>query len=140
MGKLILNKTIEARKLNPRTGVPTSEAPVTIPFGAIIQKLSEDRDVINFKYLEEPYQCRGEILEAAIGLAKPVGRGAEAPAVSLESRNPEAAIQWQPIKSSLQPVLRAKVPGGWLVLVAGGNGGLTFYPDPEHRWDGCSLP
>ena len=37
-------------------------------------------------------------------------------------------------------VLRAKVPGGWLVMASGGQGlsGVTFYPDPEHRWDGGS--
>jgi hypothetical protein len=36
---------------------------------------------------------------------------------------------------------RALVPGGWLVAVWAGDkqkhgqgGGLTFYPDPEHRW------
>ena len=33
---------------------------------------------------------------------------------------------------------RAKVPGGWLVLVIHNTGGLTFYPDPEHQWDGAS--
>jgi len=37
-------------------------------------------------------------------------------------------------------VKRAKVPGGWLVLVVTHNGsGLTFYPDPSHLWDGSSL-
>lgn len=55
---------------------------------------------------------------------------------------------------------RAKVPGGWLVLVAQWlvkkgdydaaledyerlpvdvSMGLTFVPDPEHKWDGSSL-
>jgi hypothetical protein len=34
---------------------------------------------------------------------------------------------------------RTKVPGGWLVLVIHNTTGLTFYPDPEHRWDGGSL-
>jgi hypothetical protein len=34
---------------------------------------------------------------------------------------------------------RAKVPGGWLVVVADNATGLTFYPDPEHNWDGGSL-
>jgi hypothetical protein len=40
---------------------------------------------------------------------------------------------------------RAKVPGGWLVSVfwssiqAGGTS-LMFYPDPNHDWDGNSLP
>lgn len=40
-------------------------------------------------------------------------------------------------------VFRAKVPGGWFVRVEGGGSGTTsgfFYPDPEHTWDGSSLP
>jgi hypothetical protein len=48
-------------------------------------------------------------------------------------------------------VRRAKIPGGWLVestrqAITGnssGSGlgvGLTFVPDPEHKWDGNSLP
>ena len=42
-------------------------------------------------------------------------------------------VVWGPI-----PVGRAKIPGGWLV----GNGTtvLCFVPDPEHRWDGSSIP
>jgi len=35
-------------------------------------------------------------------------------------------------------VHRAKVPGGWLVLVLHNTQGLTFYPDPDHEWDGAS--
>jgi hypothetical protein len=33
---------------------------------------------------------------------------------------------------------RAKVPGGWLVFFsyAQGVGGVTFYPDAHHQWDG----
>jgi hypothetical protein len=72
-----------------------------------------------------------------------------------EKRVP-ANLVWSPIKDSGAPsrmnVYRAKVPGGWLVLVhhkeekiqgssSGGRGvgvgigsGLTFVPDPEHRW------
>ena len=37
---------------------------------------------------------------------------------------------------------RAKVPGGWLVIsqfYVGGAHGLTFLPDPEHRWNGGSV-
>ena len=36
---------------------------------------------------------------------------------------------------------RAKVPGGWLVGVGYNNtfSGVTFYPDPQHTWDGSSL-
>lgn len=40
---------------------------------------------------------------------------------------------------SLGNVYRAKVPGGWLVVVTDDARGLTFYPDPEHHWDGGSL-
>ncbi len=35
-------------------------------------------------------------------------------------------------------VHRARVPGGWLVLIIHNTNGLTFYPDPEHKWDGGS--
>ena len=47
---------------------------------------------------------------------------------------------------------RAKIPGGWLVLMrqfdtymsgagsyAWGYGGATFVPDPNHGWDGSSI-
>ena len=36
---------------------------------------------------------------------------------------------------------RAKVVGGWFVLITqGAIRGSFFYPDPEHLWDGSSLP
>ena len=38
---------------------------------------------------------------------------------------------------------RAKVPGGWLVIsqfLIGTAHGLVFLPDPNHEWDGGSLP
>ena len=43
---------------------------------------------------------------------------------------------------------RARVPGGWLLLSkydsekfdqGGTTTGITFYPDPEHAWDGSSI-
>jgi hypothetical protein len=35
---------------------------------------------------------------------------------------------------------RAKVPGGWLLVFASNSGGgATFYPDPEHKWNGGSV-
>lgn len=35
---------------------------------------------------------------------------------------------------------RCKVPGGWLITVRAGFGlGMTFMPDPNHSWNGCSL-
>jgi len=37
-------------------------------------------------------------------------------------------------------VSRAKIPGGWLLIVTSNSGGgLTFYSDPQHKWDGNSL-
>ena len=56
-------------------------------------------------------------------------------------------LVWHELNSStaegrvfkLGNVYRAKVPGGWLVVVADNATGLTFYPDPEHHWDGGSL-
>ncbi len=41
-----------------------------------------------------------------------------------------------------QFVWRTKVPGGWFVFVhrAGEEAGAFFYPDPNHEWDGNSLP
>ncbi len=56
-------------------------------------------------------------------------------------------LVWEELKSSRVGggiftmdwnVLRTKVPGGWLVLVIHSTSGLTFYPDPEHKWDGGS--
>ena len=56
-------------------------------------------------------------------------------------------LLWEELKSSRTDggilkldwtVHRAKVPGGWLVLVMHNTSGLTFYPDPEHKWDGGS--
>ena len=57
-------------------------------------------------------------------------------------------LVWEELKSSRKGggiftmgwhVHRTKVPGGWLVLVIHNTSGLTFYPDPEHKWDGWSL-
>jgi len=36
---------------------------------------------------------------------------------------------------------RAKIPGGWLLIATSNSGGgLTFCADPQHKWDGNSLP
>jgi len=59
-----------------------------------------------------------------------------------------AQLVWEEVKSTKADggiftigwnVHRTKVPGGWLVLVIHNTDGLTFYPDPEHKWDGGSL-
>lgn len=52
-------------------------------------------------------------------------------------------IDWEPIESSKGlTVLRIAVPGGWLIYASNSyhhHGGMTFYPDAEHRWKGGSL-
>lgn len=35
---------------------------------------------------------------------------------------------------------RAKIPGGWLLWTGAGDSTPTFVPDPQHKWDGSSLP
>jgi hypothetical protein len=51
-------------------------------------------------------------------------------------------LKWEQIsvrslREDLPEILRTKIPGGWLVVMPTG---ITFVPDPEHRWDGSSLP
>jgi hypothetical protein len=47
---------------------------------------------------------------------------------------------WEPLDAS-PDTRRAKVPGGWMVMIWAGDGsGITFYPDPNHSWNGGSLP
>lgn len=64
------------------------------------------------------------------------------------------AIEWEYLGNAALPpgtiaathveTWRAKVPGGWLVMSIPKNSQLTvsttFYPDPQHEWDGSSLP
>ena len=35
-------------------------------------------------------------------------------------------------------IMRAKVPGGWLVIY--NKSDICFYADPDHKWDGSALP
>ena len=54
------------------------------------------------------------------------------------------ALVWEKLNTSgtgflnMLQTWRAKVPGGWLVAAI--ETGMTFYPDPQHLWDGSSLP
>jgi len=148
MSKFEVTKTIEAVPVNPRTGAPIPGSSVTIPYGGIIENLSADGDVIRFSYLGEPYQGPREVVSAvaapvqpveAAPVAKPRTGAAQPPGETPPPLAAEAALEWEQVKSNLpQNVLRARVPGGWLVSAAGA--GLTFLPDPEHRWQGSASP
>jgi len=54
--KFQLTKTIEAVKLNQRTLRPLTPQKTTVPYGAILEKLTVDRDMQQFYYLGEPYE------------------------------------------------------------------------------------
>ena len=52
-------------------------------------------------------------------------------------------LEWEEIspgglRSPTQAIVRTPIPGGW--LLSGFTGGLVFVPDPQHRWDGGSVP
>ena len=55
------------------------------------------------------------------------------------------ALKWEKVpeqgrSSVYSQTERAKIPGGWLVRTSLGEGsGVTFVPDPDHKWDGNSL-
>jgi len=58
------------------------------------------------------------------------------------SSDKDKQLVWKEVKcSGLGTRTRAaKVPGGWLVAIENMSGlGLSFYPDPEYKWDGVSL-
>ena len=56
MAKFELTKTIEAVKLNPRTLRRLGPQKHTIPYGAILEKLTPDGNMLQFQYLGEPYE------------------------------------------------------------------------------------
>ncbi len=44
--------------------------------------------------------------------------------------------KWETVYGAKPRLLRMKVPGGWLVTVTGGcSYPVSFYPDPEHKWN-----
>ena len=142
--KLTLNKSIAATRLNPKTGVPYSEPEANIPFGALLTYKGSDRGSERFMYMTDLYRCPHDLLVSAVDGGKlPADASAadEAPVVSGTgaAAKPaiEVALKFEPLAAGPYSIGRAKVPGGWLV-VAGGSS-VTFYPDPNHAWDGTSL-
>lgn len=160
MAKFELIKSIEARKLNPRTGIPTTDLPVSVPFGAVIEDIKQDRDDAKFYYLGQYLVCAYDVLERAIvpaaqpspnatagasgaSPAQPAcsassAASAPVPAVAREAAPPGPGaprLVWEGLPSTQGQCMRAKVPGGWLVSL---GAGLAFYPDPAHDWNGAS--
>lgn len=138
MAKYEITKSIDVDELNKRSGLPTGKKR-TLPFGAIIMDRVEDRDMDRFTYLGELYRTKSEELNTAcrlIGEDTPSGASPAAAAKPAAPAKPTYKLQWETLSSSI-PASRTKVPGGWLVSVT--NGGLTYFPDPDHTWEGSSV-
>ncbi len=56
------------------------------------------------------------------------------------SKSEKPSLNWEHIylDGFRHNISRTKVPGGWLVIYW--DRGVTFLPDPDHSWDGKSLP
>jgi hypothetical protein len=66
MAKFELTKSIEAVKLNPRTMRPLSQLKHTIPYGAVLEKLTPDGNMLQFHYLGEPYEGEESEMKTAL--------------------------------------------------------------------------
>jgi hypothetical protein len=141
-----LTKMIEATKLHPRTGLPLGVPPVTVPYGGLVEPRDVERDRQRFFYLGELHECKLDLFLSATGVGKSESADAAEPEPELASAaaaapEPETPagprLQWDRVNSSNYTVTRAAVPGGWLVAL--NASGLTFVPDPKHRWDGASV-
>jgi len=137
MAKLEVTKTIEARMLNKRTRQTLSQPPVTIPYGAILDDITENRDLIEFTYVGELYSCKLEVLRAATHALDGSGASLSSGSSSVTSEPTIApTFVWEKLNSNSPATSRAKLPGGWLIS-AGAS--ITFYPDPTHLWDGKTI-
>lgn len=155
--KYRVTKMVEARKLHPKSLIPLSEPPLQLPFTAILEGLTLERDNYRFFYLGLPYQCPQKVMKSAIEkIEESVTQAAsdedagveelvaEAPVPAGETVKPSAAppdadaqFVWQHVTTNHGALQRAKVPGGWLVKLQ--QNGLCFYPDANHKWDGSTI-
>jgi hypothetical protein len=140
LGKISLNKRIEATKLHERTGAPLAGPEVTIPFGALVESAGTDRDRERFRYLGELYSVRRDVFLAATKpdevAAAPSAATDVAPAPSAQAPGREVRLKFERLDAGGYTAARARIPGGWLVAL---GTGVTFYPDPAHEWDGTSV-
>ncbi len=55
----------------------------------------------------------------------------------------ETKVHWEHLQTDASDLFmyRTRIPGGWLIYVGdtgAGGGGVTFFPDPKHEWNGPS--
>ena len=89
-----------------------------------------------------------EMGAALVGETQRASRSRDAAAERGADTSPAAGLIWQDCGTDSLGrdcrMRRSKVPGGWLVLFLQWSQGmqqpsLTFYPDPQHVWDGTSI-
>lgn len=144
MGKISLNKSIEATKLNERTEAPLVGPQVTIPFGALVEPTGASRDREKFRYLGELYSAAQDIFLEATRPDEVESDSPSAPAIPVLPEVGEpvtqhakgAKLRFERLDAGGYAMARAKVRGGWLVAC---GTGIAFYPDPAHEWDGTSI-
>lgn len=152
--KYRVTKMVEVRKLHPKSLIPLSEPPLQLPFTAILEGLTLERDTYRFFYLGLPYQCPQKVMKSAIEIIEEnVVQAAHDEGAAVEevvAGTPRAAVApaampagaaegfvWQQVTTNHGALQRAKVPGGWLVKLQ--QSGICFYPDAGHKWDGSTL-
>lgn len=82
------------------------------------------------------------MLAATLQACAPTNETVHQPSVIKKTHTP---FKWQLVEDEGEySTLRAKVPGGWLVMAASPGSihspSITFYPDPKHLWNGSTLP
>jgi len=137
LGKISLNKSIEATKLHARTEAPLVGPEITIPFGALVESAGASSDREKFRYLGELYSVAQDVFLAATRSDDVDPAPVSAPATPAAPQAGKAAtLTFEKLDAGGYAVARAKVLGGWLVAY---GTGITFYPDSGHEWDGTSL-
>jgi hypothetical protein len=145
MSRFELTKSIEAQKLNKRTGGVMMGHGVTIPYGSILRNVEYDEDVVKFDYLDNRFQCRLDTMKGYLNaMARPGEIAPEIqdpvvaapPATATDpptAPQPTLVFETMAARGLGTTIMRAKVPGGW--LVASKQGALTFMPDSDHTWE-----
>jgi hypothetical protein len=134
-----LGKSIESIRLNKRNGLPMGDPPRTIPFGALVEEVSERGDRASFVYLGELYECGADLLRSALMASgspatngnEGAGSGQKTKAQALEPKQPPT-LTWERVESNEGSFSRARVHGGWLVVAEAGA--LAFIPDADRSW------
>jgi len=107
---------------------------VTIPT-APSSSMSKPTAIGRSSTIGELYSCRHEVFVAAVNAAAPPLRRSR-PRQRARRSTQQGKAAMEPLDSSDYALLRAKVPGGWLVVMAGAS--VTFTRTPKSM-DGSSL-